>query len=139
VGRKEQEFVRKIGQEQGFDLTKIRSHYEHRRHLRSSRFVLRYGELLPLAVKNEYSENQGPNSFLNNVLGFARYSMMETAIISINLSDQVQKCYVDNSKLKPVLNQGLRMNSVVMVQNILDSTELPDYYFLREFLSVKYW
>jgi hypothetical protein len=64
---------------------------------------------------------------------------METAIISINLSDSVQKCYVDNSKLKTVMSQGMNLNSVVMVQNILDPKESPDYYFLREFLSVKYW
>lgn len=71
--------------------------------------------MVPLLVKNETSESQGPNSFLNNVLGFARYSLMETAIISINLSDEVQKCYVDNSKLKTMLSQGDSLNSVVMV------------------------
>lgn len=88
VNRKEEDFVKTVGQQQGFDLKKIRSHYESRRQLRSSRFVLRYGELLPLLVKNESCESQGPNSFLHNVLGFARYSLMETAIISINLSDK---------------------------------------------------
>ena len=120
INRKEEDFLRSIGKEQGFDLKKIRSHYEHRRHLRSSKLVLRYGELLPLAAKNEQSETQGPHSFLSNVLAFARFSLMETAIVTINLSDSVQKCYVDNSKLKTVMSQGMNLNSIVMVQNILD-------------------
>lgn len=64
---------------------------------------------------------------------------METAIISINLSNTDQRCFVDNSNLRNILSQSLNMNSVVMVQNLLDSSERPDYYFLREFLSCKYW
>ena len=128
-----------MGKDLGFDLQKIRSHYEHRRQLRSSRLVLRYGELFPLTAKNEHCESQGPNSFLSNVLAFARYSLMETAIITINLSDQTQKCYVDNSKLKSVFSQGIGLNSIVMVQSILDNQDQSDYYFMREFLTMKEW
>lgn len=94
---------------------------------------------MPLVAKNDQCESQGPKSFLNNVLAFARYSLMETAIIAINLSNTEQKCFVDNSNLRALLSQSLNMNSVVMVQNLLDSSERPDYYFLREFLTVKYW
>jgi hypothetical protein len=39
--------------EQGFDLSKINSHYIHRRALRREKMVLRYGELIMLTARDE--------------------------------------------------------------------------------------
>ena len=47
--------------------------------------VLRYGELVPLVAKDETTP---ANGWLNSVLAFARYSLMETAIIATNITDQ---------------------------------------------------
>lgn len=52
MGRKEQEFKASIQPDSGFDLSKIRSHYESRMQLRQNKMVLRYGELCPLAAKD---------------------------------------------------------------------------------------
>jgi hypothetical protein len=41
--KKELKFKQEVGPDFGFDLNKIRSHYEHRRLLRQSKMVLRYG------------------------------------------------------------------------------------------------
>jgi hypothetical protein len=94
---------------------------------------------MPLLAKNNSSEQQGPNSFINNVLAFARFSLMETAVISVNLSDDSQKFYVDMSKLVSIFNKNLGPNTVVMVSNLLDNPSEHDYFFLREFLTIKHW
>lgn len=89
---KEQQFKAQIGPQQGFDLTQINSHYESRRRLRREKMVLRYGELVPLVARH----NDG---WHNHVLSFARYSLLETAIISINLNDSEVNFYIDTSAL----------------------------------------
>ena len=48
-----QAFNKDIGPEEGFDLSKIKTHYEHRRMLRREKMVLRYGELAPLVAMND--------------------------------------------------------------------------------------
>lgn len=68
----------------GFDLSKIKSHYENRRYLRQSKMVLRYGEMCPLSARSMENKKQ----WLPDVLAFGRYSLMETAIVAINLSDR---------------------------------------------------
>ena len=79
--QREQQFKEQIGATQGFDLSKISTHYNHRRMLRREKMVFRYGELAPLRSMND---EQG---FLPNVLSFARYTLMETAIVATNLSE----------------------------------------------------
>ena len=43
--------------------------------------VLRYGEIFFLTARGE-------NAWHEDILAFARYSLMETIIIAINLSDE---------------------------------------------------
>ena len=52
--------------------------------IRSSKMVLRYGQLAPLLAKNETTKD---GEWLNSVLTYARYSLMESAIIATNLTD----------------------------------------------------
>lgn len=54
--------------------------------------VLRYGELIPLVARN-------PTNWETHVLTFARYSLLETAIIATNLNDTKATFYVDMSPL----------------------------------------
>lgn len=79
----------------GFDLSKINSHYMHRRRLRREKMVLRYGELISLTARDTQNE------VLPGVLCYARYSLMETAIIATNMCDSISKFYLDLSKLLP--------------------------------------
>lgn len=43
ITQKERQFRQEVGEDFGFDLSKINSHYEHRRYLRQQKMVLRYG------------------------------------------------------------------------------------------------
>lgn len=72
----------------GYDLSKISSHYEHRRRLRREKMVLRYGELVPLVARHT-------NGWHTHVLAYARYSLLETAVIATNLNDAEVTFYID--------------------------------------------
>ena len=106
-----------LNPEYGFDLSKIRSHYENRRMIRQSKMVLRYGELSPLIAKNETTKDM---EWLNSVLAYARYSLMETAIVATNLTDQAQRFYIDASRLSKFFNEMMGENSVIIARDLLD-------------------
>lgn len=57
--------------------------------------VLRYGELIPLLARHEKGWHE-------RVLSFARYSLMETAIISINFNEHESTFWVDLSALEQI-------------------------------------
>lgn len=67
--------------EQGFDLSKINTHYIHRRRLRKEKMVLRYGEVVYLCARDFDGQ------MILDVLCYARYALMETAIIATNMTD----------------------------------------------------
>ena len=52
--------------------------------LRREKMVFRYGELAPLRCMTKEGDTEEDAS---NVLSFARYTLMETAIVATNLSD----------------------------------------------------
>jgi hypothetical protein len=52
MSHKEERFKADMGHLTGFDLSKIKSHYENRRYLRQSKMVLRYGEMYPLTARS---------------------------------------------------------------------------------------
>ena len=70
--------------------------------LRREKMVFRYGELAPLRCINEDSAPED-GGFMSDMLSFARYTLMETAIVVTNLSDQTQKFWVDMQRLKTLL------------------------------------
>lgn len=77
--------------------------------------VLRYGEMCPLVARN--AENA--NDWFPDVLTFARYSLMETAIIAINLSEYEKSFYVDLTKLHQLFSQTLNDNTVIVTSSLL--------------------
>ena len=89
--------------------------------------VLRYGEIFFLAARGE-------NAWHEDILAFARYSLMETIIIAINLSDEFRSFYVDATAMMPTFRKAYQNNTVVMVKDLLSEMEEPQYYFMREFL-----
>ena len=136
---KEEEFRQLLGPRLGFDLSKINSHYRHRRQLRASKMVLRYGELVPLLAMAKDQPAEDEQAYLDTVLSFARYSLMETAIISVNVSDSQQSFYVSTDKLSKIFGRSLDSNCVVMTQNLLSPSEGPNYFFIKEFMTRKYY
>lgn len=48
--------------------------------------VFRYGELVALRCMNDVESKDNP--FVQNVLSFARYTLMETAVVATNVSDK---------------------------------------------------
>src|SRR3569833_3587706 len=114
----------------GFDLKKIGTHYEHRRKLRREKMVLRYGSLVPLVARHD-------SGWHTHVLAFARYSLIETAIVATNLTEHNVTFFVDMTELQQLYMKTHSPNAVVMVQNWLIPNSNPEYYFLREFLCMK--
>jgi len=90
---------------------------------------------VPLVARNETTPER--NTWLNTVLAYGRFSLMETAIISTNLTDQTQKFFVDHKRLENLFTKTCGVNTVVMVKDLLDSVKAPEYYFLREFISTE--
>lgn len=103
----------------------------HRRRIRKEKMVLRYGEVIHLTARDL------DNQMLSDILCYARYALMETAIIATNLTDLVKKFYVDLSALLPVFKKAYPNNTVVMIKNVISEEKEPDYYFLREFIELK--
>ena len=115
---KEKRYRKEIGTVSGFDLSKIKSHYENRRSIRQSKMVLRYGELFPLAAFN-IDSSVDKKHMLNDVLTYARYSLMETAIVATNLSDQQQTFFINMQSLYQHFSTSLKDTSIVVVSNLL--------------------
>ena len=74
--------------------------------------------------------------FISDILVYARYSLMETAIISTNLSDQRRRFIMDLSQLLPTYQKAYSNNTVVMIKNIISDDQDPEYFFLREFIEL---
>ena len=71
------------------------------------------------------------------MLTFARYSLMETAVVSTNLSDQNVTFWVDMAALATLYLNIHDSSTVVMVTNWINPEQPAEYYFLREFLLMK--
>lgn len=71
--------------------------------LRRERMVFRYGELAALRCMSDAPHGSTEPAFVTNVLSFARYTLMETAVIATNVSDSTEKFWIDLSKLRILL------------------------------------
>lgn len=70
--------------------------------LRREKMVFRYGELASLRCMNDEVKNE-QQGFIPDLLSFARYTLMETAIVATNLSEQTQTFWIDMQRLKNLL------------------------------------
>jgi starch synthase len=94
--KKESSFQKELGPEVGFDITKIKLHYKHRREIRAEREVLRYGDLIPLVFKHDHGWHK-------QVIAFARCLPTEVAVILINLNEHPVVGYADLSGIQKYL------------------------------------
>lgn len=125
------QIVRETGPEYGFDLKKIRLHYEHRRKLRHEKAVLREGKLIPLLAEHA-------DGFHTGVLSFARIRRREgaeMAIVAINFNSHNVYFYINLKNLRYMLdeiNENLD-RAVVKIEDWVGTT-VNDYYTIYEFL-----
>jgi hypothetical protein len=82
IKEKQDKIVKELGPEFGFDLNKIKLHYNHRRKMRIDHDSLKNGELVYL---NAFDTN---NKIHNNIFAFSRISEKETGVIIINFHSQ---------------------------------------------------
>jgi len=123
VVKKTNEYQQSIGPESGFDLTRIKAHYHHRRSLRHQKAVLRYGELIPLIVRHDHGWHK-------QVLAFARHYKEETAVIVINLTESEIMGSLDLRNL-----DGHITDSSVFSLGLWSDTETDQYFFREELLK----
>ena len=123
---KQQQVVRELGPESGFDLNKIKLHYNHRRKLRYSHECLRRGKIIYLkALLPGGNEHPG-------VFAFARQSDEETGIFAINFTGDETNFELDLSNL--LEDENNNFNSICYIEDWL-SDEKGDIYFTRELME----
>lgn len=125
---KQESIIKEVGPEFGFDLNKIRYHYDHRRKMRSMHESLRYGKLVYL---NVYDAN---NDSHQHVLSFARHLPEETSIIAINFNSNSCSFKLDLKPLFPLFELEINFNSICYIEDWI-TEERGDFYFLREVIS----
>jgi len=114
----------KFKEEVGYDMSKIKHHYKHRRQLRHEKDVLRYGGLVPLVLRHDHGWHK-------QVLAFARYLPEEVAVITINLNEHPVKGYLDLRNLEKVLSE----DNIVYSMGEWFDPESDDFYFREELLN----
>lgn len=71
------------------------------------------------------------------MLAFARYSLLDTAIVATNLNENDATFWVDMNELSQIYLKTYAENTVVMVSDWLKDDSPPQYYFLKELLHLK--
>ena len=123
--------LKEIGPEYGFDLNKIRLHYEHRRKLRHDKSVLKEGKLIPLLAEHA-------DGFHTHVLSFARIRRREgteIAIIAINFNYHNVYFHINLKNFRYMLEEITNDldRAVVKIEDWVGTT-VNDYYTIYEFL-----
>ena len=81
--------------------------------------VLRYGDIAYLSARDENQENRR----FEDVLCFARYSLIETVIIATNLAQEEREFNIDFTNLLPFFRNAYSNSTVVMVRDCLETEE----------------
>jgi glycogen synthase len=125
---KEETFQKDLGPEFGFDIKKIKFHYQHRRSLRNEKQLLRTGELVELVMKHDHGTH-------GRVLAFARCLANEIAVILINLNGHPVNGFIELGNLsKFLLGDGM----CVFTMEEWFSSNSDRYYFREEILADKH-
>ena len=70
------------------------------------------------------------------VLCFARFSLMQTALIAINISNQSVVFFIDLANLKPHFSKH-PADTVVLLENLTDPNAPQEHFFLKELVNQK--
>ena len=122
IETKQQDLVKQLGPEQGFDLNKIKYHYDNRRKMRYVHESLRRGKLIYLnALDNTGKPHPG-------IFAFARQTQEETGIFVINFRENDTNFLLDLSNL---LGKEGDFNTICYIED-WEGDEKGEYYFLKE-------
>lgn len=133
IKSKQEKIVKELGPEFGFDLNKIKFHYDHRRKMRYTHESLRRGKLIYLNAL------AGDNKPHDSVFAFARQTPDETGIFAINFGENQTNFLLDLSNLissDNTSNDELQpnFNSICYIEDWI-SEERGDYFFMRELIE----
>lgn len=81
--------------------------------------VLRYGDIYYLSARHASEDNQR----IEDVLCYARYSLIETVIIATNLTEEEREFQIDFSALLPTFKKTYQNSTVIMVRDCLDNED----------------
>lgn len=125
------QIAKEAAPEYGFDLKKIRLHYEHRRKLRHEKAVLRDGKLIPLLAEHA-------GGFHAQVLSFARIRRKDPtqmAIVAINFNNHNVYFHLNLKNLRYILDEiDQKLDKAVIKIEDWVGTTVNDYYTIYEFL-----
>ena len=82
--------------------------------------VLRYGDIFYLSARHAANDNER----IDDVMCFARYSLIETVIIATNLSEEEREFSIDFSALLPTFKKTYQNSTVIMVRDCLDEEDV---------------
>ena len=123
IEQKQQNLIRQIGPEVGFDLSKIKYHYNHKRKMRLTHECIRRGKLIYLeALDNNRKQHPG-------IFAFARQIEEETGIFIINFREEETNFILDLSNL---LGKDIDYNTICFIEDWDNENEKGEYFFLRE-------
>ena len=123
IEQKQQDLIKEIGPEVGFDLSRIKYHYNHRRKMRATHECIRRGKLIYLeALDNKGTPHPG-------IFAFARQSEEETGIFVINFREEETNFILDLSSL---LGKDIDFNTIIYLEDWDNVNEKGEYFFLRE-------
>ena len=134
IDNKQKQLVNELGPQQGFDLNKIKYHYDYRRKMRYTHESLRRGRLVHLDAL-DHNKKVHPGIFC-----FARETPEETGIFAINFTDQPVSFEMDLTNLLkvPLEGEGIdeesNFNSICYIEDWTTDSK-GDFYFVREIIE----
>ena len=121
--QKQLNLMQQLGPNEGFDLSKIKYHYDQKRKLRFTHESIRRGKLIYLqALDNSGKPHPG-------IFAFARQTEEETGIFVINFRENETNFLLDLSSL---LGKDTDYNTICYIEDWDNQNEKGEYFFLRE-------
>ena len=123
IEQKQLNLIQQLGPNEGFDLSKIKYHYDHKRKMRFTHECIRRGKLIYLqALDNNGKPHPG-------IFAFARKNDEETGIFVINFREKETNFLLDLSSL---LGSDTDFNTICYIEDWDNQNEKGEYFFLRE-------
>ena len=123
--QKQNNLIRQLGPDQGFDLNRIKYHYNHKRKMRFNHESIRRGKLIYLQA---FDKNRKPHP---GIFTFARKTDEEIGIFIINFREKETNFSLDLTNLFG-MDINMDENTICFIENWDDENDKGEYYFLRE-------
>ena len=123
IEQKQANLIRELGPTQGFDLSKIKYHYNHKRKMRFTHESIRRGKIIYL---QSLDINGKPHP---GIFSFARKCEDETGIFVMNFREYETNFILDLSTL---IGKDIDYNTICYIEDWDNENERGEYYFLRE-------